>query len=72
MNKNWRLKIDQLDKDNVILLDESLNITLPASMVPDGVAIGDQLILTLNTKTEYELNQHNNARDVLQELLKEK
>jgi hypothetical protein len=72
MNKDHFLTIDHLDENNVILLDGSNKVVLPISFVPGSVNVGDQFVLLLHSKDEYEKSQHDTAQGVLQELLKEK
>ena len=71
MGKDTLFTIDQVKDDNVVLKSDSLELSLPSSLMPQPMNIGEKLMMTLNTEDEYNKKKTKLARDVLQELIKE-
>lgn len=67
----YRLVVDGIEGDIVRLEDEhcATTVHLPLSMMPPGLATGDVITVTIAHDREYEANERERARILMNQVL---
>ena len=71
MGNDTPFTIDQVNDDKIVLKNDSVELSLPPSLFSNPVAVGDKMVLGVNTETEFNQMKAKSAKEVLQELIKE-
>lgn len=71
MRKGSLFKIDKISDNDVVLGDGLTEFSLPQILFPSRSQVGDEIVLVVSDKEEYEKEQKQSAQQILQELIKE-
>ena len=75
MNKpetNYQFVIKEIKDNEAILSDSKVKFSLPAQLLPRDSKAGETIVLTLLSLEDYTLKEEKTAKEILNEILKDK
>lgn len=70
MNDEFIFEIKEVNEKEIVLFDKKGEVILPPRLVPRRLEAGQELVLTVTTKERHQEKKTQQAKDILNEILK--